>query len=113
MKEIVSKVIDYSVSGKAKEAVVGMLKYTPVAVQSQRFAVTAETLSNSTNPVSAAISGIKLISDVCLPPNIKYPLKCAVLFAQIGISIYSGGTSTILTTTLALGSARQILEELY
>ena len=71
---------------------------------------TAVNITNSTNPYVATVNGIKIVTLACLPPNIKYPVKCAILFAQIGVSICTGGTSSMVSTALVIGSARQILE---
>ena len=57
------------------------------------------------------INGIKLVALVGTPLAIKYLFKCAILFAQIGVNIYSGGVSSILSTMLVVKSARQVLEE--
>jgi len=87
------------------------VKYLPIGAQVYQFTVVAEIISKATNPVVAVFSGLKLIGQSCLPPSVKYPLKCLLLIGQIGVGIYTGGAGTILSTTLAIGSARQILEE--
>ncbi len=105
MDEIVSKVIESKV-----------VKYFPVVLQSQQFSSTAMEVTESISPLSASFKGLKLILHFCLPPNIKYPVKCAIFFGQLGISVYTagmtGGFSSMLSLTLAIGSGRQVLEEM-
>jgi len=53
-------------------------------------------------------TGTKVVTN-CLPPNIKYPLKCLVLIVQLGVSIGSGGAP--ISIALVLSSATYILED--
>ena len=69
-------------------------------------------LTNITNPFYATLSASRLLVEACLRPNIKYPVKCTIFVLQLGMCIYSGGTSSILSTTLTLATARQIIEEM-
>jgi hypothetical protein len=54
------------------------------------------------------VTGTKVVTN-CLPPNIKYPLKCLVLAGQLGVSIGSGGAP--ISISLVLSSANYILED--
>ena len=69
-------------------------------------------LTNITNPFYATLSASRLLVEACLPPNIKYPVKCTIFALQLGMCICSGGSTSILSTTLTLATARQIIEEM-
>ena len=58
---------------------------------------------NSTSPVEA----VSIIDD-CAPPQIKYPVKCGILAAQVGLAVSSGGNPWAVA--MAIGSARQIID---
>jgi len=63
---------------------------------------------NSTSPIEAVkVAAIGIIDD-CAPPQIKYPVKCSILVAQIGLAISSGGNRWAVA--MAIGSARQLIE---
>ena len=49
-----------------------LIKQVPVVGQAYGFTKTAMKVYNSTSPVEAAVS----IIDDCVPPQIKYPVKC-------------------------------------
>jgi hypothetical protein len=48
------------------------------------------------------------IMDDCLPPQIKYPVKCGIFFAQVGLGVSSVGNP--LAIALAIDSARKIID---
>jgi hypothetical protein len=80
----------------------------PVVGQSLKFARLAKNITNCTNPTEACLKAAKLIMIDCLPPHVKYPLKCAALGIQIVIAA-NGGTPIAIALVLALSN--QILEE--
>jgi len=60
------------------------------------------------DPIQASLKASKGILIDCLSPNIKYPLKCVALGAQVLVAI-NGGASISLELSIALGNP--ILEE--
>lgn len=84
----------------------------PLVMAANGLGDSAVKLTNITNPFYATLSASKLLVEACLPPNIKYPVKCTIFALQLGMSICSGGTTSILSTTLTLATARQIIEEM-
>ena len=86
----------------------GLIKQVPVVGQVYGFTKTAMKVYNSTSPVEAVkIATISIIDD-CAPPQIKYPVKCGILLAQIGLAVSSGGNH--LAVAMAIDSARQIID---
>jgi hypothetical protein len=82
----------------------GLLGSTTVA-----FMEDAAIVTKLTSPVSIIITSSKMILGVCLPPNVKYPLKCASLLINT-ILIATSATATVPTfTACALLVAREIL----
>jgi hypothetical protein len=49
------------------------------------------------------------IVDKCAPPQAKYPIKCDILVAQIGLAVSSNGGNP-WPVVMALGSVRQIID---
>ena len=63
---------------------------------------------NSTSPVEAVkVAAVSIIDDYA-PPQIKYPVKCVIFFAQIALSVSSGGDPWAVV--MVIGSARQIID---
>ena len=63
---------------------------------------------NSTSPVEAIkVAAVSIIED-CAPLQIKYPVKCGILLAQVGLAVLSGSNSWAVG--MAIGSARQIID---
>jgi hypothetical protein len=84
----------------------------PIVGQTVALVNTAKNVTNCTNPISASVQAVKLIVDVCAPPQVKYPIKCIVLISQLAICFSSGGATSVVTATTTIASARQILEDL-
>ena len=61
----------------------GILKETisavPVVGQASGFVEVSKVVFNSTSASEAAINGIRAVIIECSPPQIKYPVKCALL----------------------------------
>jgi hypothetical protein len=89
-----------------------IFKKGPLAIDANRLGDSSMKLTNHTNPFYATLSASKLLVEACLPPNIKYPVKCIIFALQLGMCVYYGGTTSILSTTLTLATARQIIEEM-
>lgn len=87
-------------------------KKSPPAMGANRLGDSAMKPTNHTSPFYATLSAPKLLVEACLPPNIKYPVKCTIFALQLGMCICSGRTTSILSTTLTLATARQIIEEM-
>ena len=84
------------------------IKQTPILSQLYGFTTTAMKVYNSTSPVEAVKVGVVSIVDDCMPPQIKYPVRCGILLAQFGLVISSGGN--VWTVSMAIGAARQIID---
>ena len=80
----------------------------PIIGEATKFARLAKNVHNCTDPIEASLKASKGILIDCLPPNIKYPLKCLALAAQVGIAV-GGGASISVALFIALGNQR--LEE--
>lgn len=68
-----------------------LIKQVPVVGQAYGFTKTAIKVYNSTSPVEAVKLTTVSIIDACAPPQIKYPFKCGILLAQVGLIVSSGG----------------------
>ena len=85
-----------------------IMSHIPVVSQVYGFTTTAMKVYNSTSPVEAVkVATISIIDD-CAPPQIKYPVKCGIFIAQVGLAVASGGNPWAVT--MAIGSARQIID---
>jgi hypothetical protein len=89
-----------------------LLKAAPVVAQARSFSELAKNVTNISDPVNASFSAAKLIVNVCTPPHIKFPVKCTILALQLGVCLSTGGLGTVTGAALAIGSGKQILEEL-
>ena len=79
----------------------------PVVGQAYGFTKTAMKVYNATSPVEAVkVAAVSIIDD-CSPPQIKYPVKCGILLAQVGLVFSSGGNPW--SVALVIASARQII----
>ena len=67
-----------------------IIKQIPVVGQAYRFTKTAMRVYQSTSPVEAVKVTAVSIIDEWAPPQIKYPVKCGILLAQVGLAISSG-----------------------
>ena len=85
-----------------------VIEQVPVVGQAYGFTKTAMKVYNSTSPIEEVkVAAIPIIYD-CAPPHIKYPVKCGILLAQVGLAVYSGGNPWAVA--MAIGSARQIID---
>ena len=57
-------------------------------MQAKGVIETAKIIANTTNAILTTVEGIKVIAVSYLPPVVKYPIKCAIFFAQIYVYIY-------------------------
>lgn len=89
-----------------------IVKAAPVIAQARSFTDLAKNITKVSDPLNASLSATKLIVEVCTPPNVKYPVKCTILALQVGMCVYSGGLTSVTSTALAIGTAKQVLEEL-
>jgi hypothetical protein len=85
-----------------------LIKQVPVIGQAYGLTKTAMRVYNSTDPISAVKNATLSIIEDCTPPQVKYPIKCGILLAQLGLAISSGGNPWAIA--MAIGSARQIIE---
>ena len=85
-----------------------LIKQVPVVSQAYGFTKTVIKVYNSTLPVEAVKVVALSIIDDCAPPLIKYPVKCGILLAQVGLAVLSGGNPWAVA--MAIGSARQIID---
>ena len=85
-----------------------IIENIPIAGQAMKFARLAKQVHNCSDPVQASITATKAIVVDCMPPQVKYPLKCIALGAQIAIAV-SGGAPIGIALSITLGN--QIMEE--
>lgn len=85
-----------------------LIKQVPVLGQPYGLTKTAIRVYNSTDAISAVKNATLSIIEDCSPPQVKYPIKCMILLAQLGLAISSGGNPWAVA--MAIGSARQIIE---
>jgi hypothetical protein len=85
-----------------------IIEHIPIAGQAMKFARLAKIVHNCTDPTEASFKAVKGIIGDCMPPHVKYPLKCIALGTQFLIAV-NGGAPIGLALTIALGN--QILEE--
>ena len=69
------------------------------------FTKTAMKVYNATSPVKVAV--VSIIDDYALP-QIKYPVKCGILIAQVGRAASSDGNPWAIA--MVISSARQIID---
>ena len=84
-----------------------ILKSVPIIAQAKSFSELARNVTRVDNPIKASFSAVKLIADVCAPPQVKYPLKCTILLLQLGVCFAS-----VTSIAIGIGTTKQILEEL-
>ena len=89
-----------------------ILSAAPVLAQAEEFSEVAMNVTKISNPYDASFKAVQMIIGACAPPQVKYPLKCLALVSQLSVVIASGGTTSILSAALSIGSTRQVLEEL-
>ena len=85
-----------------------VIKHVPVVGQTYGITKTAMRVYNSTSPTAALKNATLTIIEDCTPPEIKYPVKCAILLAQVSLAVSSGGNPW--ATAMAIGAARSIIE---
>jgi len=91
---------------------ISVFRAAPVLMQAESFAEAAKNVTNCTNPYSASLTAIKIIAVDCLPPIVKYPVKCTILGLQIIAAVNTGGLTSVASTALTLATATQVLEEM-
>ena len=89
-----------------------VFKAAPVIAQARSFTELAKNATNITDPIGATVGATKLIIDVCAPPQVKYPVKCTILFLQLAMCVSTGGLSSVTSVALSVGTAKQVLEEI-
>jgi len=72
-----------------------------------KFSSSAKQVFNTTSSLEASAKAMSYLVDGCAPPQIKYPLKCLILFSQLGVVVTSGGNP--VSIALAFGALRQII----
>ena len=89
-----------------------IMKNIPVVGQAYGVVDTVKTVSSITDPVEAAIKAGEMIIEDCLPPQVKYPVECALLLGECSAVIYSlvaapatGGFSL----SLCLGAVKRVI----
>jgi len=85
-----------------------LIKQIPVVGQAYGFTKIAMKVYNPTSTIEAVKVAAVLIIDDCAPPQIKYPVKCGIFLAQVGLAVSSGGNPWVVALTI--GSARQIID---
>lgn len=112
MPGFITNAVEFGITCKAKNLILESANLLPVTLQSYSFSQESMALTNSTNPVQATLSAMMLIVDACLPPNIKYPVKCLALAAQLIVCASASGTASAFSAATTVASARQIIKEM-
>ena len=60
-----------------------------IAVSATSALAHGSELANSTNPLVIAKNVTLTVAEVCLPPQVKYPVRCTVFLAMCGYSLWS------------------------
>jgi len=84
----------------------------PVIAQATSFSEAAKNFTQISDPFDASVQAIRLIIDVCAPPQLQYPFKCTILALQFGLCVSSGGLTSVTSVALGIGTAKQVLEEI-
>lgn len=88
---------------------INIISNIPVVGQAYGLTKTAMKVYNCTSPINATKIALVSVIEDCSPPQVKYPLKCGILLAQVSLSIATGGNP--FSIGLAIGAIRQIIEE--
>lgn len=78
-----------------------LIERAPVGMQANSFSELAMNVTNITSPVNASLTAGKMIVGACTPPQIKYPVNCAILALQLGLYIFISGTVSVTTAALS------------
>lgn len=63
----------------------------------------------ATSPLQATKIAVKGVFYDCLPPIVKYPIKCAVLLGSTALAVSSGGNPWL--TSLVFANVKSIILE--
>ena len=69
-------------------------------------------VSKITDTVEALVAAGEMVLEYCLPPNVKYPVECAILLAECGVCIYSAIAAPLtggFSLSLCIGSVKQVI----
>ena len=55
-----------------------LIKFVPVVGQAYGLIDTVKVVSNITDPIQAAVTTGEMLFEDCLPPQVKYPIECAL-----------------------------------
>ena len=88
---------------------INIISNIPVVGQAYGLTKTAMKVYNCTDPINATKVALVSVVEDCSPPQVKYPLKCGILLAQVGIAIATGGNP--FSVSLTIGAIRQIIQE--
>ena len=81
-----------------------------VVAQGYKFSQIAMNVTKVADPTAAAVTLVKKIAIECLPPQIKYPVKCAIFALQCCVVFNSPAVLISSATALAITTANQIGE---
>ena len=87
-----------------------IVKGVPVVGQAYGFVNVAMKVYDTTSPLQALKTGVLGVLTDCAPPQVKYPVKCGLLLAQVGLAVSTGGSST-WTIAMVIALARQIIDD--
>ena len=81
-----------------------------VMAQGYKFSQIAMNVTKLADPTAASITLVKKIAIECLPPQVKYPVKCAIFALQCCVVLNSSPLMITSATAVALTTANQIAE---
>ena len=102
-------IITEFLSGGVLQRMINILSNIPVVGQAYGLTKTAMKVYNCTDPINATKIALVSVVEDCSPPQVKYPLKCGILLAQVVVAIATGGNP--FSVALSLGAIRQIIEK--
>lgn len=89
-----------------------IIKSVPILGQAYGIVDTVKVVSNITDPIQAVTTAGQMIVEDCLPPQVKYPVECAMLIAECGVAIYSIAAAPVtggFSLSLCLGAAKRVI----
>jgi len=89
-----------------------LIKFVPVVGQAYGLIDTVKVVSNITDPIQAAVTAVEMLIEDCLPPQVKYPVECALLVAECGVAISSIAAAPVtgeFSLSLCLGAAKRVI----
>ena len=89
-----------------------LAKNVPVVGQAYGIIETVKKVSTVTDPVEALVLAGEMIVEDCLPPQVKYPVECAIFLAECSVVVYSAVAAPLtggFSLSICLALAKRII----